>query len=82
MIKKTIALLLAAALMLGAACAEPASEGGAFAVLGRDDGADPRLTALEDLGIDEKERQKLLTWSPVVRNRLTFMRLLHTMELE
>lgn len=40
------------------------------------------LTALEDLGIDEKERQKLLTWSPVVRNRLTFMRLLHTMELE
>ena len=48
MIKKTIALLLAAALMLGAACAEPASEGGAFAVLARDDGADPRLTALEE----------------------------------
>ena len=40
MIKKTIALLLAAALMLGAACAEPASEGGAFAV---ERGADPLL---------------------------------------
>ena len=38
-------------------------------------------TALADLGIDESAREKLLIWSPAVRNRLTFMRLLHTMHL-
>ena len=38
-------------------------------------------TALADLGVEEGAREKLLTWSPVVRNRLTFMRLLHTMQL-
>lgn len=38
-------------------------------------------TSLTDLGIDERVREKLLTWSPAVRNRLTFMRLLHTMHL-
>ncbi len=47
------------------------------AMLGRVGGK----TALADLGIDASEREKLLTWSPVVRNRLTFMRLLHTMML-
>ncbi len=38
-------------------------------------------TALADLGIDETLREKLLTWSPTVRNRLTFMRLLQTLNL-
>ena len=39
-------------------------------------------TTLSDLGIDEGLREKILAWSPVVRNRLTFMRLLHTMQLK
>ena len=38
-------------------------------------------TTLADLGIDESKRERILTWSPMVRNRLTFMRLLHTMHL-
>ena len=38
-------------------------------------------TALADLGVEEGKREKILTWSPAVRNRLTFMRLLHTMQL-
>ena len=38
-------------------------------------------TSLGDLGIDEGLRERILAWSPVVRNRLTFMRLLHTMQL-
>jgi glycerol-1-phosphate dehydrogenase [NAD(P)+] len=38
-------------------------------------------TTLGDLGIDEAQRDKLLTWSPTVRNRLTFMRLLQTLNL-
>ena len=38
-------------------------------------------TSLSDLGIDEGLRERILAWSPVVRNRLTFMRLLHTMNL-
>ena len=38
-------------------------------------------TALADLGIEETQREKLLTWSPTVRNRLTFMRLLQTLNL-
>lgn len=38
-------------------------------------------TALADLGIEETHREKLLTWSPTVRNRLTFMRLLQTLNL-
>lgn len=38
-------------------------------------------TSLADLGIDEALREKILLWSPVVRNRLTFMRLLHTMNI-
>lgn len=38
-------------------------------------------TALSDLGIDEGERERILTWSPTVRNRLTFMRMLQTLQL-
>ena len=38
-------------------------------------------TTLGNLGIDESQREKLLTWSPAVRNRLTFMRLLQTLNL-
>ncbi len=38
-------------------------------------------TSLSELGIDEGERKRILTWSPLVRNRLTFMRMLHTMRL-
>ena len=38
-------------------------------------------TTLADLGIDESKRERILTWSPAVRNRLTFMRLFHTMHL-
>ncbi len=38
-------------------------------------------TSLSDLGIDECERERILTWSPLVRNRLTFMRMLHTMRI-
>lgn len=38
-------------------------------------------TALSDLGIDEALCEKILTWSPTVRNRLTFMRLLQTLKL-
>ena len=37
--------------------------------------------SLPDLGIDSSERDRILSWSPAVRNRLTFMRLLHTMQL-
>ena len=36
---------------------------------------------LSDLGMEETARVRLLQWSPTVRNRLTFMRLLHTMNL-
>lgn len=54
-------------------CALPEAET-VRAMLGRVGGK----TTLADLGIDASEREKLLTWSPVVRNRLTFMRLLHT----
>ena len=39
-------------------------------------------TSLDDLGIDESLRERILAWSPVVRNRLTFMRMLHTMQLQ
>ncbi len=37
-------------------------------------------TTLGDLGIGEDCRAAVLKWSPVVRNRLTFMRLLHTIQ--
>jgi glycerol-1-phosphate dehydrogenase [NAD(P)+] len=37
-------------------------------------------TSLNDLGIDENVKKSILAWSPLVRNRLTFMRLLHTMD--
>jgi len=39
-------------------------------------------TSLADLGIGEEAKERILAWSPVVRNRLTFMRLLHTMQPE
>lgn len=35
--------------------------------------------SLADIGVDETQREKLLYWSPFVRNRLTFMRILHLM---
>ena len=38
-------------------------------------------TSLTDLGIDEALKDKILAWSPTVRNRLTFMRMLHTIIL-
>ena len=38
-------------------------------------------TSLADLGIAGAAKERILTWSPVVRNRLTFMRLLHTLRL-
>ncbi len=39
-------------------------------------------TGLPDLGVPASERDRILLWSPVVRNRLTFMRLLHAMKLQ
>jgi len=38
-------------------------------------------TSLEEIGVPEKCRQEILRWSPPVRNRLTFMRLLHAIGL-
>lgn len=49
MMKKTMALILAAVLMTGAACAETAPESGAFATLAQYEDADPRLAALDKI---------------------------------
>ena len=39
-------------------------------------------TSLSAIGVDESHTDKILTWSPTVRNRLTFMRLLQTMKYD
>jgi len=39
------------------------------------------LTTLDEIGIDPALQDKILTWSPLVRNRLTFMRLLNVLPM-
>lgn len=39
------------------------------------------LTKLEEIGIDPQLKDKILTYSPLVRNRLTFMRLLNVLPM-
>ena len=39
-------------------------------------------STLEDIGVASEYKEKILRFSPFVRNRLTFMRLLHLFETE